>query len=359
MGCNKKTKITLVISSLTSGGAEKVMAQLANQASIIYEVNLVILSKKERFYSFDSRVKVIEPNFTIDQMPRVLFKWRNFWWLRKILKKTEAKPVLSFSGKYNAFVLLASLGLGKKVFISDRSRPGISYGKFLDFINPSVYRRAAGIIAQTTQAKSYAQKQSGHKNIQVIPNPIALPEMVNLKNRENLIANVGRFIASKHQDWLVNYFDEIDNKSWQLVFLGDGNTFKEMKDLAKNKSSFNRIHFKGNSNEVSTWYHRASIFAFTSTSEGFPNALAEAMAHGCACISYDCVAGPADIIDDGVNGFLIPEGEHELYKQKLEILMTDKELREKFGMAAREKMKQFDAKKITQRYLDFMLQTDA
>jgi|AntRauTorckE5430_2_1112549.scaffolds.fasta_scaffold35849_2 GalNAc-alpha-(1->4)-GalNAc-alpha-(1->3)-diNAcBac-PP-undecaprenol alpha-1,4-N-acetyl-D-galactosaminyltransferase len=130
--------VILVISSLTAGGAEKVMAQLANQASIIYEVNLVILSKKERFYSFDSRVKVIEPNFTIDQMPRVFFKWRNFWWLRKTLKGLKTQPVLSFSGKYNAFVLLASIGLGKKVFISDRSRPGISYGKFLDFINVDV-----------------------------------------------------------------------------------------------------------------------------------------------------------------------------------------------------------------------------
>jgi GalNAc-alpha-(1->4)-GalNAc-alpha-(1->3)-diNAcBac-PP-undecaprenol alpha-1,4-N-acetyl-D-galactosaminyltransferase len=80
------------------------------------------------------------------------------------------------------------------------------------------------------------------------------------------------------------------------------------------------------------------------------------MAAGCACIAYDCIAGPSDIIDDGVNGFLIPEGDHELYKEKLKLLMEDKGLRERFGKAAREKMKQFDAEKITQRFLDFMLE---
>jgi GalNAc-alpha-(1->4)-GalNAc-alpha-(1->3)-diNAcBac-PP-undecaprenol alpha-1,4-N-acetyl-D-galactosaminyltransferase len=241
----KSDEIILVISSLTAGGAEKVMAELANQASDICKVYLVILSKKDRFYKIDPRVKIFEPDFTMNQMPRVIFKWLNFWWLRRNLKELEAKPVLTFSGKYNAFVLLASIGLGKKVFISDRSRPGISYGKFLDFINPRVYRVAVGIIAQTTQAKGYAHKQSGHKNIQVIPNPIALPEVINLKNRENLIINVGRFIASKHQNCLVNYFDEIDNKSWQLVFLGDGNTFSEVKDLAKTNQVSTAFILKG------------------------------------------------------------------------------------------------------------------
>ena len=71
--------IVLLISSLIAGGAGKVIAELANQASNSVRVTLVILCKKERLYKNSQKVEVVEPNLTIDQMSRVLFKWRNFW----------------------------------------------------------------------------------------------------------------------------------------------------------------------------------------------------------------------------------------------------------------------------------------
>jgi len=78
------------------------------------------------------------------------------------------------------------------------------------------------------------------------------------------------------------------------------------------------------------------------------------MAAGCACIAYDCIAGPSDIIDDGLNGFLIPEGNHELFVQKLSSLIADQDLRLRFGVAAKEKMKQFEAGTISERFYSFI-----
>src|SRR5690606_38994684 len=131
-----------------------------------------------RSYGLRSSVFVHEPSFTIDQMSRIHFQWKICWWLRSKLKEIKADAVLTFGGKYNAFVLLAAWGLGKKVFISDRSRPTISYGKMLDILNPIIYRRATGIIAQTRKAEEVLKQKVGHRNIKVIPNPISVPRNI-------------------------------------------------------------------------------------------------------------------------------------------------------------------------------------
>lgn len=349
--------IAFVLSSLSAGGMEQVMVQLANYfAQTGVAVEFILLSKKPHFFTLHPAIDYKEPKFTIDQMSRILFQWRDFWYLRKQLKKLKAQHVLTFGGKYNSFVLLAGLGLKKKIFISDRSRPTISYGRFLDAINPRVYHFATGIIAQTDIAKKILEQKIRHSNIKVISNP--LPRLVSPAIRRNLvILNVGRFITSKHQDWLIDYFDELAPERWSLIFLGAGPQFEKIQAHRAGKSSKHNISLKGNVKNVETYYAKASIFAFTSTSEGFPNALAEAMSAGCACISFDCMAGPADLIDDGVNGFLIPVGDHEQYKIKLQLLIDDASLRERFRENARKKMEQFDLKLIAQQYLDFMLTT--
>lgn len=334
------------------------ISQLANCASSMSdtEVEIFILTKQPHFFKLQPNINIIEPDFVIEQMLRVQYQWKNFWWLRKSLKKSNSKAFLSFGGKYNSFVLLASLGLRKRVYVSDRSKPGISYGAFLDLLNPITYRLASGIVAQTIKAKEFLSKQTNHKNIKIIPNPVFFPKDPESK-KKHIILNVGRFISSKHQDWLINYFNEIQPDGWKLMFLGNGERQKMIKKLAQQSTNPLSIVFKNNVEDVEKYYE-AAIFAFTSTSEGFPNALAEAMAHGCACISFDCIAGPSELIDNSINGFLIPEGNDQLYIEKLRQLINDRDLREKFSLKAREKLKQFDVNVITNKYLDFMLRED-
>ena len=101
----------------------------------------------------------------------------------------------------------------------------------------------------------------------------------------------------------------------------------------------------------------AQIFAFTSLSEGFPNALAEGLAAGCACISYDCPTGPAELIQHGQNGLLIDLGDESAYRKNLEVLMSDSSLRERLSTRARVEIQQFDESKLLPQFGRLVLES--
>jgi len=347
--------ITLISPSLSAGGAERVISLLANWLiNEVDQVHLILLTQGPRFYDLDSRIQVHEPDFNIEELGRLKFTLKSFFWLRSLWKKLQSGAALSFGGKYNAFVLLSAIGKGQRVFVSDRSRPSISYGRVLDKLNPLVYRRAAGIVAQTERAKNLMQKATGHKNIKVIPNPV--PQITPGKQlRQKVILNAGRFIASKHQDLLIEYFEQIEDPDWTLRFLGDGPKWEEVKAKAARSPKKEQIEFLGNVNPISPYYQEAGIFAFTSSSEGFPNALGEAMSAACPVISFDCEAGPADLIENEISGYLVDLMNHEDYIAKLKLLVSDASKRESLGAAAREQMQSFELSKICKNYLNFML----
>ncbi len=350
-------RIVLILPSLASGGLEKVITELAwyfsKQTNV--QVNVICLMKGNVFFPLPEEVEVHIPPFSSADLPRLLFLYQLMFWLRKQIKLIVPDVLLSFGGKFNSFVCLSVQGLPVRVFISDRSRPSISYGIFLDFINPRVYKKVTGIIAQTDMAKELMFKRTHHSNIKVIGNPLRMNGMIT-KEKEKIILNVGRFVSTKQQELLVRYFARINSKDWKICFLGSGPTKARVEQVVQELNMEDKIQFCGVVTNVQDFYKRSSIFAFTSNSEGFPNALGEAMVAGEACISFDCEAGPSDLIQDGENGFLIKEGDHESFIKKLELLMNDDSLRKEFGNKARETIKRFDINHIGNQYLGFFKQ---
>ena len=346
----------MVISSLNPGGAERVISRIANylQETGLYQVYLVVLTKQPHFYEINKDIKFFEPDFTIDSMSRLKFQWLNFCWLRSVLKGINTSQILVFSGKYISFVLLASLFLRKQVFISEREKPDASYGIALDVVNRFVYWLAAGIICQTSVAEKIMRSRYPGKKTVVVPNPIARPIFNNSKGREKIILNVGRFIESKNQSTLIDIFDQIEAPGWRLVFLGDGPQGEILEAKAATKQKADQIFFLGNVKEIEDYFSKSAVFAFTSLSEGFPNVLGEAMAYGCACISFDCPAGPADLIDDGENGFLVALGDVERYKLLLSKLIQEESLRSQFSICAHERMKSLEETRIVEMFVNFI-----
>jgi len=338
--CNSKKKLAFVIPSLKVGGMERVMSEIVNYLVALddYEVILILMSNRENHYGLKENIQIIRPN---DQDQRNMFN--TFLYLRKTLKRIRPYSLLSFGSMYNSFVILASLHLNINVYVSDRSNPRRNtyftlkknpierHDGFVHFLLKRIlYKRTKGIFAQTKLSKSIEENTLKHKNVVYIPNPIKHIRNENNKGRENIILNVGRFIKTKQQIVLIDIFDEIQNYDWRLVFLGDGPELEDAKKYAAKLKTSERIIFEGNVTNVDKYYKKAKIFAFTSMSEGFPNALGEALNSNLACVAFDCEAGPSDLIINDYNGFLVELNNVEKYQEKLSLLMSQKDLRKRF-----------------------------
>ena len=351
-----KKKICLVIPSLQAGGMERVISELGNCLVLRDDIEIVLIQygNSKKFYGVSAKIVHEIIPFKIDSYSKLGFTFKSLFFLRNAIKKHKPDAVLSFGETYNSFVLFGLLGCRVKIFISDRSRPDKDWGAFHNFLRKYLYRSAAGIIAQTSIAKDFIFKITGHKNICTIGNPIKSHSETQ-KERDNYILTVSRLIKSKNVDYLIDLFADSKTEGWQLFIIGDGPEMEYLKKYSSERGLCERVKFKGMIENVQKYYQKSKIFLFASESEGFPNALAEAMSFSLPSIAYNCIAGPSDLIEDGVNGYLVPLNNKVEYKEKFAALLSDKELRTKMGTIARQSIKNFDREAIAEKYLKFML----
>ncbi len=318
---------------------------------ILYGIN------REIFYAVPHRVIVHKPRFTFNNTIRFISTLRTFFYLRKEISKIAPSTILSFGEYWNSFVLLALYGLKYPVFVSDRNQPSKSLGRIHNFLRKKLYPRANGVIAQTQKAKDIYEKLYGHTNIEVIGNPIReMPQ--GRADKENVILMVGRFIRTKNQDKLIEVFSKIGLPGWKLLLVGYDHLKQQnqvkIERLIQELGMSDCVVLAGKRDDVDDLYATSRIFAFTSTSEGFPNVIGEAMSAGLPVISFDCVAGPNEMIDDNKSGILIPVNDYESFEKKLEGLMNNNELQWRLGNAAKEKIKEFSLERIGDKYFEFI-----
>ena len=340
---------------------ERVMANILNSFAKRddVEVTLLLTGKSPKIdFDIPDKIRIYFPDFDFKSNKRFISTLKTIRFIRKNIKEINPDTILSFGEYWNNMVLMSLIGMKQPVFISDRSQPNKNLGKIQNLLREKLYPRAAGYIAQTEKANEIALKNKWNKNTTVIGNPInqiLLP--INL-DKENIILTVGRLISTKHIDELIEMFKEINDENWKLVIVGGNaknlNLLEKYIQLVKELGLEDRVQLVGAKSNVADYYKRAKIFAFTSSSEGFPNVIGEAMSYGLPVISYDCTAGPSDLIDNKETGFLIEERDQKTYIEKLKKLMQDEELRNKQSIKALEKIKDFDAEKIAEKFFTFI-----
>lgn len=353
-------RLTLVISSLDRGGAERIISVLASAwAEQGRQVTLIIFDgEEERSYPLHSAVTLKSlgiPNqaaknpvsATVQNIRRVLH-------LRRSIRVSQPDLVISFLEFPNVITLLAARGLDVPVIISERANPEFAGLKPIwKRLQRKLYPLAAALVCQTSTMVKQVQKIIKVKGY-AIPNPVELPATwdVNIPRGGNdgsrSIIAMGRLVPQKGFDLLLEAFVRIAARypEWSLKVLGKGPLKDLLEAQAESLGLKDRVSFPGTFADPFPLLRSADLFVFSSRFEGFGNALTEAMACGLPAISFDCPAGPSDIIRHEIDGLLVPPEDVLALAEAMDQLMGDRVVREKFAANAPDVLRRFSLGRI-------------
>jgi glycosyltransferase involved in cell wall biosynthesis len=191
------------------------------------------------------------------------------------------------------------------------------------------------------------------KKIKVIHNGIYLPGKVNkIIDKQFVVGTCGRFFPVKNYKLFVKIASQIrkTNKNIYFVLAGDGPEREKLKHLCNEYGLNSKFAMPGYIEDMGSFYMDLDLFINTSLHEGIPMSVLEAMGYGIPVIA-PCVGGLSEIIDNGVDGYLIPQHNSELFSNKCLELFSDQLLLKKTSQAAREKIeKKFSVERMAEEY---------
>ena len=347
-------KIAFLISSLNAGGAERVVSLLANELSLTNDIVIITLSKDEPFYKLNDSITVKQLGVLNSGTNPLKSIFSNLVLLYKItllIRSFKIKSLICFMTTSNVLGIISGKMLSNiKVTISERANPKFEDVGYWNFLRRKTYKLADRLVVQSEEISNYFKPFVDERKTSIIPNPIKIVDF-NKNKKEKIILTVGRIDANKNQEQIIRSFSRLKQQGWKLVICGDGSLLSKLKDLVKALNINDAVEFKGRVKNIEKQYERASIFAFSSLSEGFPNVLLEAMNYGCACISTDCPTGPSILIKNNVNGFLIPLADENSYTNHLQNLIDDEKNRNLLVSNAKSGLENYSLNKVADQWI--------
>lgn len=353
-------KILFVIHKMDYGGAEKVMAFLANRLSRAgYEVSLLPYENPVLMQQILPEVKQIDFH---EPLPPVfaLRRISQIFQVRKVFCRTKPDLIISFLTYPNITSILALMTMGRRIpiIISERGDPSVLQSWFTR-LRDFIYNFADGYVFQTEGAKRHFNKRIQAKSV-LIPNPVISDDIPSqwTGERENRIVSVGRFeLIQKRQDLLIKAFSRIADQypSMKLVLYGDGGDKAKIEGLIKECSLEDRVVLPGISMNVSEDIKKAKLFVLSSDYEGMPNALIEAMCVGLPSIATDCSpGGAAELIRNMENGILVEAGSVDELANAMDYLLCHPDEAERMGQNALKIKQDLDPEMIVSQWEEYI-----
>ena len=279
--------IAFVVNSLTNGGAERCVANLANQMSLQKCNNIYVITGKRNDLEY-------ELNKSVNRLCNIEYKhfFQDFFHIRKIARKFKIDVFIAFDVYPNALLCMTNILFKPKVIISERNSPNsVRISKLARLVRFIFYRKADGYVFQTQEAKEFYSEKIQRKSV-IIHNPIKENLPVRLANSKKEIVAVGRLVPQKNYKLLIDVFKDIHiiYPDYKLKIFGQGPLLSDLETYVKEKELSNFVYFEGFCPDVHEQIKNSDVFVMTSDFEGMPNSLMEAMAMGFPVISTDCPA---------------------------------------------------------------------
>ena len=346
-------KIAFLLASLGSGGAERVVSLLANKlVDSRHQVEIICLKFNEVYYQTDSRVKV---TLAMQQTENRLTE---LFWLRKYVKKQKPDVVIPFTEGVYCFTILSLLGTGIPIIASERLDPtAMSLTRKL--LKRLLLPYADWLVVQTQSIKEYFP-QSIQKKTSIIYNPVVTEVFREIDNgqltienvgRLNRIISVGRLYPQKNQEMMIRAFAKVADKfpGWQLVIYGEGPLRESLELIVESLEMQGRVLLPGRTEHVIEELRKSKIFCMSSDYEGMSNSMIEAICVGLPIVTTD-VSGVKELVENGVNGFVIPCGDENKLSIAFEKLMNNRQLIKDFSKYSYAKRELFKIDSIVEQW---------
>lgn len=355
-------KITYILEALSnSGGMERVVTQKANWLAdkADYEITIITFAQEAQdkdFFSLSDKVRRVKWNFTEPKVHNKIYKSLVNW-----LNNYPQDICISTYG--SEFNVLNKLKDGSKKIVEFH----FAYDVNKHWLSKLYNRWIAGIIGgiKTWQMARTAKKydnivcltEADYKRwhtdkIVKIYNPITINADKVSECNSKVIVAIGRMDAQKGFDMLLNCWRLLEDKypEWQLRIYGGGDSAiykKQISDLRlKNAYIWGRIE------DVQAALCESSIYVLSSRYEGFSLTICEAMSCGLPIVAFDCPSGPAELVEDGINGYIVKKvGDIESMARCISELIENEHLRKEFGKYSYQLSKKYQLDYVMQKWV--------
>ena len=356
-----------------SGGMERVLANKANWL-VEHGHDVVIVTTdqcgEQPFFALDGRIRCYDlgVNYEENNGAGFLNKLLNYpakqrkhkRLLREVLAKEAPDVTVSMFCNDVSFIAGLKEG-GKKVLeIHFGKLKRLQYGRkglwrladiWRTRQDERLVRRFDRFVVLTEEDRGYWGDVPG---MVVIPNARTYtPRECAALDSRRVIA-VGRYTHQKGFERLIEAWRLLSGRvpGWRLDIIGDGEERAALQGLVDKYNLGGSVSLVPPTNDMPAVYNGASLVAMSSRYEGLPMILVEAQAYGLPIVSFDCKCGPADVVEDGITGYLVPEGDIEALAQRLEAVMRDDVLRKRMGAAAREASERYSVERVMARWVE-------